>query len=160
MARTREKFHNPDPIFRKEICDRYRAGETCQQIGDAVGYSLTGVYYILKACGVKPRSRISWRKGKSGPELPNFKGWLMSRAGYRYVWVGRDHPMGNTKGYCLEHRLVMSQHLGRVLNRSELVHHRNGVKDDNRLENLSIVSREAHYGEIRCPSCRFEFKIK
>lgn len=63
-------------------------------------------------------------------------------AGYRFIFVPW-HPFAH-KGYIQEHRWVMEQAIGRYLDRKEYVHHRNEIKDDNRLENLEIMDPSTH----------------
>lgn len=71
----------------------------------------------------------------------------MSGSGYRMVYVGRGKP-GTTKGgYAYEHRVVMERHLGRPLKKGERVHHVNGVKTDNRVENLEVLTHAEHMRE-------------
>ena len=70
-----------------------------------------------------------------------------------------QHPRASKKGRMLEHRLVMENHLGRWLESWEHVHHRNGVKTDNRLSNLEIVTHARHHGTVVCPHCRTAFEV-
>lgn len=59
-----------------------------------------------------------------------------------YVLLYRpEHPNARKDGRIAEHTVVMSAHLGRPLLPTENVHHRNGVRDDNRIENLELWSR-------------------
>lgn len=77
---------------------------------------------------------------------PTGEGWI--NHGYRYVPVPpeqRDLARGETK--IAEHRLVMALHLGRPLEADEAVHHLNGVRTDNRIENLELWSTSQPSGQ-------------
>jgi hypothetical protein len=75
-----------------------------------------------------PKGHVPWNTGKGA-------GWINSR-GYRELKID-----GRT---VKEHRFVMEQHLGRKLAPAEDIHHINGVKTDNRVENLLIVDHGKH----------------
>jgi hypothetical protein len=83
---------------------------------------------------------------KHGPDHHLFKGRQMNN-GYVYLWAP-DHPHchehGQKKGYVAEHRLVWEAANGRLLGTNEVVHHINGVRDDNRVENLVAMTHSQH----------------
>ncbi|RTK95347.1 HNH endonuclease [Candidatus Saccharibacteria bacterium] len=74
--------------------------------------------------------------------MPNYGKGRYKKNGYVMVFAA-THPktFGKRSKYVLEHILVMEEHLGRYLEADENVHHRNGIKDDNRIENLELWIR-------------------
>lgn len=82
-------------------------------------------------------------RGRLGQDCPNWKGGKIIHHGYIYIHAP-DHPYSHPNGYVHEHRLVMEKKLGRYLEQYEDIHHINGIKDDNRIENLQLLSHSQH----------------
>jgi len=78
----------------------------------------------------------SWAGGKS-----------KTSSGYILTKIQPDeflYPMANNNRYVLMHRAVMANSLDRCLDSWEIVHHKNVIKDDNRIENLELISADGH----------------
>lgn len=101
-----------------------------------------------KYCSIKcsntliKKGSIPYNKGKKGlwgSDSPTWRGGR-SKTVNGYVRV----LIPGTGSHQLEHRMIMEKHLGRKLGRKEQVHHINGIKDDNRLENLQVLDIRGH----------------
>lgn len=93
------------------------------------------------------KGQVSWNKGKklpSGENSPSWKGGRTLHQGKYWLVSKPNHPNADRLGYVREHRLVMEEQIGRILNTNELIHHINGNTTDNRIENLQIISRSEH----------------
>lgn len=84
-------------------------------------------------------NKSGYNKGSANS---NWKGgWYIDTEGYKHIWKP-DHPYATKHGYVLEHRLIVEVREGRYLRPNEEVHHINGIKNDNRSENLMLFENK------------------
>lgn len=81
---------------------------------------------------IETKNGHRWKGGKS-----------KTKSGYIVIRIP-SHPHSSNSGYVLEHRIVMENHIGRYLDSTEHIHHINGIKDDNRIENLLLTTNSKH----------------
>ncbi len=112
----------------------------CEYCGKEMRKPNTRVNHQYRFCSVRCRAVVT-HKGKRS------KNWKGGRKidGNGYVLLFRPHRFGSDyNGYVTEHRLVMSLKTGRFLTPQEVVHHINGDRADNSIENLQLMSRGEH----------------
>lgn len=117
-----------------------------------LGISQQVVGRVLREQGIQSNFHAS------GPDHGSWKGGRVKhRDGYVLVRLETDSQfvsMRLVNGYVMEHRLKMAKHLGRPLLRSETVHHINGKRDDNRIENLQLRQGKHGNGQVAvCLDC-------
>ena len=95
---------------------------------------------------------------------------LNKTLGYMYCY-NPNHSLANKAGIVYEHRYVMSNHLGRWITTEEVVHHKDGNKANNRIDNLELTNLRDHailhalergctYTSVHCSYCKKVFIIK
>lgn len=150
---------NPAPLETPEevadILNRYESGQSQQKISLDIGRSQSFVSRVIRKYGSGARA---YPKGENHPHWKG--GRYIDTNGYVRVLVAKDDEfaaMALKEGTALEHRLVMARSLGRHLERHETVHHINGDRTDNRIENLQL--RQGKHGKhtaYRCCDCGSE----
>jgi hypothetical protein len=130
---------------------------TCSECGNEFlvqAWHAPRAKFCSRECFGKKHSRAT--AGRTGTRWKG--GRRYTRSGYVEVWIPHEERT-STKKYRLEHHIVMEQVLGRGLERHERVHHKNGVKDDNRTENLELWTLGHSMPGVRvedvkhCPTC-------
>ncbi len=126
----------------------------CSECGKARWTRLIYRNNICRAC-----SAIKVGRGQRGNKHPRWNGGKTNSNGYIDIKLQPEDfffPMAGKNHYVREHRLVMARHMKRCLLPWEIVHHRNGIKNDNRLENLTLIKGQAGHLD----SCRMQKEIK
>ena len=139
---------------RDSVVTLWTAGDSTNAIMKKTGLGRDIVRRVLDDAEIEIEKRPS---RLTGVAAPNWRGGEhITGKGYAAVRITADHPFAEMRngGYVLKHRYVMAEQLGRPLRPDESVHHMNGDRLDNRLENLQL--RQGQHGvgvRYACGEC-------
>lgn len=145
IAIPRNGRNNIGEEVRRQIPALWATGLSRNAIAAKLGVAHITVTRNLMKAGVDPE-----RRDLLGERHKNWTGGrVVSSDGYVQVYVAPNDPLveRNGAGRAAEHRVVMARHLGRRLYPDETVHHKNGIRDDNRIENLELWVKRQPYGQ-------------
>ncbi len=149
-----EKRTDPAPMLTDEELEKIKnlhySGLGQAKISVQIGRSQSFISDVMKKYGITPHRPMRHTHG-------SWKGGRSKSGKYLTILLDRNDPfysMTFSHGYVMEHRIVMARHLGRVLTKSETVHHINGDTTDNRIENLQLRQGKHGKGAIAyCQDC-------
>ena len=95
----------------------------------------------------RPETKKKCSEAHKREKGSNWKGGIIKIKGYIMI-LKSEHPNARKNGYIYEHILVAEKKLGRYLKPGEIVHHINGIKDDNRPENISICRNVSEHNDV------------
>lgn len=123
-------------------------GRTHAWVAGQIGYAPGWMTEVLRRLGIQSKPRGPRRGAGHGRWLGgrtiDGNGYVLIRV-YGRPSASKSPSKHNGGAYIAEHRLVMENHLGRSLLATEVVHHRNGDKQDNRIENLELFGSNAEH---------------
>lgn len=136
------RFGPKRPIPRETlIALYYNQGLSASRAGKQLGHSASSVLRYLRHYGLSPRPGPP---GKKGRDNPNWKGGRRLRADGYVMLRMPTHPRASGHGEVLEHIAIWEEANGASVPPGFVIHHLNGIKSDNRPENLSAIPVRSH----------------
>lgn len=144
-----------DEEFKTFLINQY-SSKSLNQISTELGINSAALRkYFIKYQIPFLGHEESNKKYNTGEKCNNWKGGRrLSTEGYVKLYMP-EHPHA-VAGAVYEHRYVIEQQIGRFLEKDEVVHHINGNKSDNRLENLMLLTPSEHsklHSELKKEGC-------
>lgn len=128
--------------FKEFLQSEYSKGKSMIAIASDIGITPSGVRKYFVKYGIERVDRTSYFIGN--PEKnPNWRGGKRLHEGYVEVYCP-NHPNANVRKCVYEHQLVMEKRIGRYLKKEEVVHHIDGNKSNNDINNLLLLTNSDH----------------
>lgn len=139
----------------KAIRDEYEGGCNVREIARRHGLSRDQVYLRLRKAKTVLRSGGP-RPAPVGATHAVGRGYIREKVPNNWPFLTQmriDAGDGRERNWVFQHRKVMAEHLGRALTSTESVHHIDGDKANNAIENLQLMIAHPYGGHYRCRAC-------